>query len=86
MPQFLLKTVIFIIFENQHFWLFSGILEGKLKFQDKFYNMIDCNKCPSSEKDDQKCILRKSYFHQIQPSYIGLIAVSLLGTPPSNIS
>ena len=39
----------------------------KLKFQDKFYNIIDHNKCPSSEKQNQKCILRKSYFHQIQP-------------------
>ena len=40
----------------------------KLKFQDKFYNIIDHNKCPSSEKQNQKCILRKSYFHQIQPN------------------
>ena len=70
MPQFLLKTVIFIIFENPHFWLFSVVLEGKLKFQDKFYNnMIDYNKCPSSEKEDKKGIFRKSYFHQIQPSH-----------------
>ena len=25
MPQFLLKTVIYIIFKNPHFWLFSGV-------------------------------------------------------------
>ena len=67
-PSFV-KTVIFIIFKNPHFWLFSGVLEVKLKFVDKFYNIIDYNKCPSSEKEDEKCIFRKSYFHQIQPSY-----------------
>ena len=67
-PSFV-KTVIFIIFKNPHFWLFSGVLEVKLKFVDKFYNIIDYNKCPSSEKEDEKCILRQSYFHQIQPSY-----------------
>ena len=33
------------------------------------YSIVTDNKCPSSEKDDQKCILRKSYFHQIQPKY-----------------
>jgi len=69
MPQFLLKKVIFIIFKNLHFWLFSGVPEVKLKFRDKFYNIIDYNKCPSSEKEDEKCIFRKSYFHQIQPKY-----------------
>jgi len=40
-----------------------------LKFQDKFYDIIVHNKCPSSEKDDEKCILRKSDFHQILPTY-----------------
>ena len=69
MPQFLVKTVIFIIFKNPHFLLFSGVLEVKLKFQDKFYNIIDYNKYPSSEKEDEKGIFRKSYFHQIQPSH-----------------
>ena len=48
--------------------MFSGVLEVKLKFQDKFYNIIDYNKYPSSEKEDEKGIFRKSYFHQIQPS------------------
>ena len=60
MPQFLLKTVIFITFKNPHFWLFSGVPEVKLKFRDKFYNIIDYNKCPSSEKEDEKGIFRKS--------------------------
>ena len=69
MPQFLVKTVIFIIFKNPHFLLFSGVLEVKLKFQDKFYVIFDHNKCPSSEKEDEKCNLRISYFHQIQPTY-----------------
>ena len=68
-PSFV-KTVIFIIFKNPHFWLFSGVLEVKLKFVDKFYNIIDYNKCPSSEKEDEKCIFRKSYFHRIQPRHI----------------
>ena len=39
-----------------------------MKFQDKFYDIIVHNKCPFSEKDDEKCILRKSDFHQILPT------------------
>ena len=69
MPQFLLKTVIFVSFKNPHFCLFPGVLHGKLKFQDKYYNKIDYNKWPSSEKQDEKCVFRKSCFHQIQPTY-----------------
>ena len=42
----------------------SGV---KSKFQDKFYNICDHNKYPSNGKEDEKCTLRKSYFHQIQP-------------------
>ena len=68
MSQFLLKTVIFVSFKNPHFCLFPGVLHVKLKFQDKFYNIIDHNKWPSSEKQDEKCVFRKSCFHQIQPS------------------
>ena len=81
MPQFLVKTVIFIIFKNPHFLLFSGVLEVKLKFQDKFYNIIDYNKYPSSEKEDEKGIFRKSYFHQIQPKnmFICFIRIYLKG-------
>ena len=60
MPQFLLKTVISVSLKNPHFCLFPGVLHGKLKFQDKFYNIIDYNKCPSSEKEDEKGIFRKS--------------------------
>ena len=66
----LVKNCNFLFVKNPHFWLFSRVLEVKLKFQGKFYDIIDHNKCPSSEKENQKCILRKSYFHQIQPSYI----------------
>merc|ERR1711949_64773 len=62
MPQFLLKTVIYIIFKNPHFWLFSGIPEVKLKFRDKFYNIIDYNKCPSSEKEDKKAFSENHSF------------------------
>ena len=40
-----------------------------MKFQDKFYDIIGHNKCPSSEKSAEKCILRKSYFHRILPKY-----------------
>ena len=40
-----------------------------MKFQDKFYDIIDHNKCPSSEKSAEKCILRKSYFHHSEPRY-----------------
>ena len=31
--------------------------------------MSDHNKCPSSEKEDEKCIFRLSYFHRIEPKY-----------------
>ena len=51
----------------------------KLKFQDKFYNIIDHNKCPSNEKKNQKCILRKSYFHQIQPNHNTVFSSSIIG-------
>ena len=30
MPQFLLKTLIFVTFKNSHFCLFPGVLHGKL--------------------------------------------------------
>ena len=40
-----------------------------MKFQDKFYDIIDHNKCPSSEKSSEKCILRNSYFHHSEPRY-----------------
>ena len=40
-----------------------------MKFQDKFYDIIHHNKCPSSEKSAEKCILRNSYFHHSEPSY-----------------
>ena len=63
----LAKNYNFPFFKNSHFWLFLGILEVKLKFQDKFYDIIDHNKCPSSENSAEKCILRKSYFHHSEP-------------------
>ena len=65
--KFLLKLLISVSLKNPHFCLFPGVLHGKLKFQDKFYNIIDHNKWPSSEKQDEKCVFRKSCFHQIQP-------------------
>ena len=40
-----------------------------MKFQDKFYDIIDHNKCPSSEKSDEKHLLRKSNFHHSEPNY-----------------
>ena len=40
-----------------------------MKFQDKFYDIIDHNKCPSSEKSAEKYILRSSYFHHSEPRY-----------------
>ena len=32
----LFKNYNFLFFKNQPFWLFSGVLEVKLKFQNKF--------------------------------------------------
>ena len=32
--------------------------------------MSDHNKCPSSEKEHEKCIFCLSYFHRIQPNYV----------------
>ena len=40
-----------------------------MKFQDKFYDVIDHNKYPSSEKSAEKCILRNSYFHHSEPNH-----------------
>ena len=40
-----------------------------MKFQDKFYDIIHHNNCPSSEKSAEKCILRNSYFHHSEPIY-----------------
>ena len=40
-----------------------------MQFQKKFYDVSDHNKYPSSEKEDEKCIYRISYFHGIQPTY-----------------
>ena len=42
-----------------------------MKFQVKFYDIIDHNKCPSSKKSAEKCILRNSYFHHSEPNHIG---------------
>ena len=67
------KNSSFHFFKNPHLCLFSWVLEVKLKFQDNSYNRINNNKCPSSEKEDEVCILRNSYFHQIQPIHIPLI-------------
>ena len=44
-------------------------MEVQLKFQVKFYDIIDHNKCPSSKKSAEKCILRKSFFHHSEPKY-----------------
>ena len=46
----LVKICNFLFFKNPHFWLFSGILDVKLKFQDRSFDIYDHNKCPSSEK------------------------------------
>ena len=40
-----------------------------MKFQDNIYDIRDHNKCSSSEKSDEKCILRKSYFRLSGPRY-----------------
>ena len=58
----LVKIRNFPFLKNPQFWLFSEVLEVKLKFQDKFYDIFDHNKCPSSEKEDQKCILWNHIF------------------------
>ena len=50
-----------------------------MKFQDKFYDIIDYNKCPSSEKSAEKCILRKSYFHHSEPRYNQMVCRCHLG-------
>ena len=72
----LAKNYNFPFFKNLHFWLFSGVLEVKLKFQDKFYDIFDHNKCPPSETEDEKCIFRKSYFHRIQPNHCASLKIS----------
>ena len=59
----------FSLFKISYFWLFQGVLEVQLKFQVKFYDIIDHNKCPSSKKSAEKCILRKSFFHHSEPTH-----------------
>ena len=39
----LAKNYNFPFFKNSHFWLFYGVLEVKLKFQDKFYDIINAH-------------------------------------------
>ena len=39
--QTYVKKGIFICFKNPHFCLFSLVLDVKLIFQDKFYDIID---------------------------------------------
>ena len=39
--------------------------------------MSDHNKCPSSEKEPEKCIFRLSYFHRIEPNYTYHVCKSL---------
>ena len=39
--QTYVKKGIFICFKNPHFCLFSWVLEVKLIFQDKFYDIIE---------------------------------------------
>ena len=40
-----------------------------MKFQVKFYDIIDHNKCPTSKKSAERCILRKSFFHHSEPTH-----------------
>ena len=49
-----------------------------MKFQDKFYDVIDHNKYPSSEKSAEKCILRNSYFHHSEPKYALISKIHIL--------
>ena len=70
------KNSSFHFFKNPHLCLFSWVLEVKFKFQDNSYNRINNNKCLSSEKEDEVCILRKSYFHQIQPTYPSVFKIN----------
>ena len=44
-------------------------MDVKLEFRDKFYDIIEHYKCPSSEKLAEKCIFRKSYVHHSEPTY-----------------
>ena len=42
--------------------------------------MSDHNKCPSSEKEHEKCIFRLSYFQRIQPMHKCMWQRKLAGT------
>merc|ERR1739836_237607 len=42
---------------------------GQIEIPRKFYDIIDHNKCSSSEKSAEKCILRNSYFHHSEPNH-----------------
>ena len=40
-----------------------------MQFQNKFDDVSDHNKYPSSEKEDEECSYRISYFDGIKPTY-----------------
>ena len=47
--------------------------------------MSDHNKCPSSEKEHEKCIFGLSYFHRIQPNH-SVLAMNLREVPESTFN
>ena len=52
-----------------------------MKFQVKFYDIIDHNKCPSGKKSAEKCIFRKSFFHHSEPTYTPKVTLCSFNVP-----
>ena len=73
LTQFLMKMPHLLL--KQWFLLFSkinislGFWRSYWNSMTSFFYINDYNKCPFSGKKDEKCIFRKSYFHQIQPRH-----------------
>ena len=69
MSQFWPKTIIFNFSKIHIFGFFKGFWRSNWNSKTNIMILIDHNKCPSSEKSDEKCILRKPKFHRILPIY-----------------
>ena len=53
------------------------VTELSFSAQNMIFCMYDHKKCPSSEKEHEKYILRKSYFHGIQPKHTVVLTLLL---------
>ena len=64
------KTIIFHFSKIHIFGCFKGFWRSNWNSKASFmHDILDHNKCPSSKKSAEKCILRKSFFHHSEPTH-----------------